>query len=152
MHPLNPFIRKVVMVDDDMDDFLLFEEALKRVDPTIKVRYLSSINDIPEKGSYTLPDLMFLDINMPDKNGFDWLNLMRRNGYSIPVIIYSTASNPAYVEKAYKEGANVYMPKPESFNTLQQALASLLQLNWLEPEAIKETMCSNGQFSVFTAN
>lgn len=149
MHPLNPSIRKVVMVDDDVDDFLLFEEALKKVDPTVRVAYINSMKDVPEEGNYTMPDLMFLDINMPDKNGFDWLQLIRKKGYNLLVIIYSTASNPNYVEKAYKEGANVYFPKPESFSTLQQALGKLLSLNWLQPDMIKQSFCKDGRFSVF---
>jgi DNA-binding NarL/FixJ family response regulator len=64
--------------------------------------------------------------------------------------MYSTASNPAFVQRAYSEGANVYFPKPESFKTLQESLKQLLNLNWQEPRKVTEDYCSDGQYKVFS--
>lgn len=142
-------IKKVLLIDDDTDDFMFFEDALKKVDPTINVSHISSVKEIPEEVNYAVPDLLFLDINMPDRDGFEWLRCIREKGFQFPVIMYSTASNPAYVEKAYKEGANVYFPKPDSINTLEKSLNRLLGLNWSEPEKVTEHFSQNGNYKVF---
>ena len=149
MSSLYPPIKKVLLVDDDEDDFAFFEEALKQVDPSIRVCHLSSAREVPSDNEFRLPDLLFLDINMPDKNGFEWLKEIRCRGYVFPVIMYSTASNSAYVQKAYQEGASLYFPKPESFNTLLAALKSLLNFDWQQPDKIKQNFVGNGEFRVF---
>ena len=143
-------IRNILLIDDDQDDSQLFEEAVKQVDPGIQVSFINSVNDVPGNDDYVLPDLLFLDINMPDRSGFEWLQCIRQKGYSLPVIMYSTASNPDYVRRAYTEGATVYFPKPESYKTLKDSLHYLLQLNWQEPGKITEGFCHNGQYQVFS--
>jgi DNA-binding NarL/FixJ family response regulator len=145
----NSPIRKVLLIDDDTDDFMFFEDALKKIDPTINVSHIASMNHVPAEGNCVEPDLLFLDINMPDRNGFEWLRHIREKGYRFPVIMYSTASNPAFVEKAYKEGANVYFPKPDSINTLEKSLYRLLGLNWSEPDKVTEHFSQNGVYRVF---
>jgi DNA-binding NarL/FixJ family response regulator len=87
---------------------------------------------------------------MPDYNGFEWLKAIRERGYEFPVIMYSTASNPAYVQKAYQEGADIYFPKPESLQTLHSSLQRLLHLNWVEPQKIKDQYYHNGLYRVFS--
>jgi DNA-binding response OmpR family regulator len=151
MSSLSPSIRKVLLIDDDKDDCIFFEDALKELDPSIHVRFISSTKEVNTGAGCQPPDLLFLDINMPDKNGFEWLKEIREKGYTFPVIMYSTASNPAYVQRAYEEGANVYFPKPESLRTLQDSLKQLLRFNWNDPHKITECFYSNGQYRVFEA-
>jgi len=142
-------IKKVLLIDDDTDDFMFFEDALKKVDPTIDISHIASVREVPEESNCEVPDLLFLDINMPDRDGFEWLRCIREKGYRIPVIMYSTASNPAFVEKAYQEGANVYFPKPDSIHRLEKSLNHLLALNWAEPEKVTEHFNQNGIYKVF---
>ena len=143
-------IRTVLLIDDDVDDFLLFQDAVAQVDPTIEVSHLSGVKDLPAEGACTVPDLLFLDINMPDRNGFEWLQAIREKGCAVPIVMYSTASNPAYVQKAYAEGATVYFPKPESYHTLKKSLEQLLSLDWREPCSVTEHLCRDGQYRVFS--
>jgi DNA-binding NarL/FixJ family response regulator len=150
MHTHHIAIRKVLLIDDDLDDFLIFEAAIKEVDPSIEVSHISALDEVTRDGNCTIPDILFLDINMPDQNGFEWLKCIRERGYDFPIVMYSTASNPAYVEKAYQQGADVYFPKPESFKKLQESLYKLLQFNWLEPYKVREDFCGNGQYRVFS--
>lgn len=146
VHP----IRKVILIDDDPDDFAMFAEALKQVDPAIEVFHISGLKDLPAEGACNIPDLLFLDINMPDQNGFEWLAGIRGKGYRIPIVMYSTASNPAYVQKAYNEGATVYFPKPESYKVLKDSLQHLLAFDWMDPYKITAHFCKNGQYKVFS--
>lgn len=149
MSSLSPSIRNVLLIDDDRDDCLFFEDAVKEVDPAIRVGFISSPDDVPSEKNCRLPDLLFLDINMPDRNGFEWLQEIRGKGYTFPVIMYSTASNPGFVQRAYEEGANLYFPKPDSLRMLQASLKQLFQFNWEEPQKITAAFYSNGQGRVF---
>lgn len=149
--PTAATIKKVLLIDDDRDDFSFFEEAVKQVDPAIEVGYISSERDLSKDGNCVLPDVLFLDINMPDKDGFEWLKEIREKGYNIPIVMYSTASNPAFVQKAYTAGATVYFPKPESFKTLIESLRKLFQFNWHSPNDIQQLFCNNGQYRIFSA-
>jgi DNA-binding NarL/FixJ family response regulator len=141
-------IRRVLLIDDDIDDYLIFEEAVRTVDESIEVSHLSSMKDVGNDNC-KVPDLVFLDINMPDKNGFEWLTLIRQKEARLPVIMYSTASNPNYVEKAYAEGAQLYFPKPDSLKQLRNALLKLFSLDWANPQKITSEFCKNGQYRVF---
>lgn len=147
--PAQLTIKKVLLIDDDADDFMVFQDALKEIDPSLTVSYISSAKEIDQSTPCNVPDILFLDINMPDKNGFEWLQQIRSAGYQFPVIMYSTASNPDFVQRAYEQGANIYFPKPESYQKLQEALKQLLSYNWKQPEQVTEQFCSNGEFKIF---
>lgn len=141
-------IRKVLLIDDDIDDYYFFEEAVKTVDNSISVFHLSSMKEIATEKCLE-PDLVFLDINMPDKNGFEWLSFIREKEAKLPVIMYSTASNANYVERAYTEGAQLYFPKPDSLQQLKNGLIMLLAMDWTNPQKITSEFCSNGKYKVF---
>ena len=149
MSGTHPSIKKVLLIDDDADDVMFFEDALRKVDSSLEVWHFSSAKDMPAAEHCIPPDLLFLDINMPDINGFEWLKIIREKGHSFPVIMYSTASNPSFVERAYQEGANVYFPKPDNLRTLQQSLNCLLNFNWSEPDKVTESFHQNGVYRVF---
>jgi len=141
-------IKNVLLIDDDIDDYIIFEEAVKTVDMSIAVSHISSMAQV-RKENCNIPDMVFLDINMPDKNGFEWLAFIREKEASLPVIMYSTASNSSYVEKAYTEGAHLYFPKPDSLKRLRNSLLTLFSLDWANPQKITSEFCKNGRYKVF---
>lgn len=113
----------LLFADDDCDDRFLFEEALKIVAPNAN---LITANDGQEvfrilMKSDSLPDLIFLDINMPGMNGWECLSAITSNEIykSIPVIIYSTTSRRLDIDRAYKSGAFCFCTKPDNFNNLK---------------------------------
>ncbi len=142
-------VKRILLIDDDTDDFLVFEDALKEINSLFELSYIRSAKDIPKDGECKIPELIFLDINMPDKDGFEWLKDIRNSGYKIPVIMYSTADNPVFVKRAYDQGANIYFPKPESFRKLQTSLKELLGYDWQQPEKVTEQFCKAGEYKVF---
>lgn len=79
-------IQSVLLIDDDPDDFMVLEDALRQVDHSIRVSHIASIKDIPPQTELPLPDIIFLDVNMPERNGFEWLHCIREKGYNVPVI------------------------------------------------------------------
>jgi CheY-like chemotaxis protein len=144
-------VRSITLIDDDPDDFSIFSDALHSIEDDIEVNHIASTSSLPQKKEdCTVPDLLFLDINMPDRDGFDWIKLIRQKGYRMPVIMYSTASNQDFVQRAFKEGANMYLPKPDSFTTLQNALRKIISLDWNDPEKVKQRFLKDGRFQVFS--
>lgn len=108
-------IRRLWLTDDDEDEHLLFRELIDEIDPAIEVdcclnglQLLFKLNH-----SLLLPDVIFLDINMPFKSGHEILKEIKtdKRFSSIPVIIYSTSANTADIASAYHTGAKLYVRK-----------------------------------------
>ena len=130
LHSLN-----IALADDDDDDRTLFKEAMNEI--KIKTK-LSLFNNGKELMDYLvlpnviLPEIVFLDLNMPIKNGMQCLCEIRNHPrlQDLLVAIYSTSSSEADIEETFVNGANIYINKPNSFSDLKQAIEKVLQLNW----------------------
>lgn len=128
-------IMNIALADDDADDRMLFEEAIEEID--IKTS-LSLFHDGKQLMDYllspgvTLPEIIFLDLNMPVKDGMQCLTEIRKNTTlrDLCVAIYSTSSSEQDIEETFVSGANVYINKPNTYANLKKALEKVLQLNW----------------------
>jgi two-component system, chemotaxis family, chemotaxis protein CheY len=76
-----------------------------------------------------LPNMMFLDINMPDVTGLDLLQFIRQrpSWQNVPVLMISSESQDTRVEQAIRMGADGYVFKPVSFDDLEMAIKSAFQ-------------------------
>ena len=138
----------IVLADDDSDDRELFEEAVAVVDPCIKISMAKDGEELMEfLKENAAPDLIFLDLNMPRKNGKECLiEIMTSNTWnSIPVIIYTTSLNPADIEETFTHGAHHFLRKPNSYEELKNILHKILKDPTLitKPRA-KKTFLLNG--------
>lgn len=115
----------ILLAEDDDDDSFLFREALHEIDSTHKVEVagdgemlFSMLSDMP------LPDIIFLDLNMPKKDGMTTLKEIRNKQElsSVPIVIFSTSSDKQYIITAYKYGADLYISKPDTFMKLKKAI------------------------------
>lgn len=127
--------KNIFLADDDADDCLLFEDALREVAQDITLTTISDgieLMDMLDESVPPPPDMIFLDLNMPRKNGFECLKEIRTDLrlQSIPVIIFSTSSQPEFIEQVYVSGANRYIRKPSSFSELMKAIAEMLSIDW----------------------
>lgn len=132
---MNTNSKYIFLVDDDVDDRVLFEDALREVCKETKLATANDGQEMMNKLAATVPpepDVIFLDLNMPVKNGFECLAELKSANKlkDIPVIILSTSSEKEYVDKVYAQGANYYLCKPDSFNTLKRAIDSILAFDW----------------------
>jgi CheY-like chemotaxis protein len=122
--------KTLLFIDDDVDDHLFFEMALKEADANFNlVNAYDGLDALEKLDSHqVLPDIIFLDNNMPRMNGLECLiQLKKRNVFSaIPVIIYSTSSSPEFIEQCKAEGAVGYLSKPDDFDGLVRALQKYL--------------------------
>ena len=113
---------RVLLADDDIDDCLFFKEALEELPLST---HLTIVNDGDQlmklllKNTSRLPHVLFLDLNMPRKNGFECLTEIRLNDKlkALPAIVYSTSSEEDVIDRLYQNGAQHFIRKP--FNFLQ---------------------------------
>lgn len=128
-------ILNVALVDDDKDDRFLFQEVIEEI--KINTNLLLFTNGQEFMDYLTQADvvnlhIVFLDLNMPVKNGIQCLEEIRRNNRfnDISVAIYSTSSSEADIEETFVKGANVYINKPNDFKNLKKTIEQVLRVNW----------------------
>lgn len=130
----------ILLADDDYDDRFFFEKALKNIAMPISFKTVPDGERLMEylaKNVKQLPDILFLDINMPKKTGPECLVEIKANKKlcDIPVIMYSTSLQDAVADKLYTAGAHYYMQK-KSFAGLDTRILSVINLlkeNPLQP-------------------
>jgi CheY-like chemotaxis protein len=123
-------IRRFLLVDDDQDDADLFEEALRKIDNNIQFYRAHEFRQIflELKEDKIQPEIIFLDINMPDMNGWECLAALKNDPKlkDIPVVMYSTSSVLMDGTKAISRGALGYLEKPPTFEELKDFLLKLI--------------------------
>jgi CheY-like chemotaxis protein len=120
---------KIFLAEDDRDDSFLFQEALNKIQYNTRLLVAHDgelLTEMIEKNP--IPDFIFLDLNMPKKDGYSCLREIRSSEKldRVPVIIMSTSSNEQSIEKAYNEGADLYVRKPDNFADLQKIIESCI--------------------------
>lgn len=126
----------IYLADDDQDDRSLFVEALLEIDSSIILKQAEDgiqLMNILRNESYTLPKLIFLDINMPKLNGFECLEQIKQdfNLKSLSVIMLSTSNDSEAKNKALTLGASSYAVKPNTFGELKSLIKNILQSDWI---------------------
>ena len=126
---------RIILADDDQDDRELFTEAISdhkqvHVD-TVEdgIKLMKMLNS-----SETIPDIIFLDLNMPGKSGKKCLEEIRNNKKlaHVNVVIYSTSASIKDIEDTYLMGANLYIRKPNLFQELTEVIKNVFSLDWNE--------------------
>lgn len=122
----------LLLADDDADDRFFFKDALSEL--SIPNR-LTTVNDGEQLMNYLfansgkLPDVLFLDLNMPRKNGSECLKEIKLNKklQQLPVIIYSTSLHESVANELYANGAHYYIQKTD-LKELQYMLLHILTM------------------------
>lgn len=120
----------VLLIDDDIDDRMIFGEVLKELAPDINYHEAINGEDALTKLSRDFtPDLIFLDLNMPRINGKQFLAEIRQLDHlkHIPVIIYTTSSHDSDKRETRQLGASYFLTKPNSLHELTHTLSRILQ-------------------------
>jgi CheY-like chemotaxis protein len=123
----------IMLADDDLDDCGFFKKALDALPLSTN---LTIANDgeqlmkmLTEK-DYELPDILFLDLNMPRKNGMECLTEIRQNAKlkGLSIVIFSTSNNDALMRKLFKEGVHLYIHKPGDFKQLKEVIHNAIPI------------------------
>lgn len=123
--------KHILLVDDDEDDRMFFEEALE--DLGLNVTFESASTGLEamqmlENSIKSLPDIIFLDMNMPLLSGSECLKRIRSNQrlQDLTVIMYSTSLHPETVDQLYDLGADYYICKPGDYGALKSTIAAAI--------------------------
>jgi CheY-like chemotaxis protein len=120
----------IFLADDDEDDRAFFCEAVEELGKSVVCYAVKNgaliFNLLNEKDA--LPDIIFLDINMPVMDGWECLQKLRSDHHyaAIPVAMYSTTSHEMHVEKALSLGAFCLLTKPDNFNQIKEILKQVV--------------------------
>ncbi|MBI5946370.1 MAG: response regulator [Chloroflexi bacterium] len=119
--------KTVMIIEDEPDAAELFAEMMR----INGYRVIKVVSNAPSMSmlSKEKPDVVLLDIMMPDVSGLDILGYMRREAdlVNIPVIVVSAKSMPGDIKVGLEAGASIYLTKPVGFLDLKQAVEQVLQ-------------------------
>lgn len=135
--------RVILMVDDDPDDRELFCEAVDDIDQNIKCYTVDSAEGAIKflSTSRVIPDIIFLDINMPGMNGWECLARLKKEHriQDVPIIMYSTSREAIDIRKASELGALCLFIKPDRFTIIKDVLSSIVEnIDGNLPAALRE--------------
>jgi CheY-like chemotaxis protein len=130
---LNLYEIRILLADDDTDDCLFFEQAIVEL---TAVTSFTAVHDGEQlmhfltNKTYELPHILFLDLNMPRKNGFECLNEIKQNEKlkNLPVVIFSTSFEQEVVNLLYENGAHYFIRKPSEFALFKKIIQHTLTL------------------------
>jgi CheY-like chemotaxis protein len=132
---MNAIKLNLLLADDDEDDCAFFKEALDELLLSVSlvtvndgVQLMDFLSNNPLK---SLPDILFLDLNMPRKSGFECLSEIKRIDKlrHLSVIIFSTSLDINMVDLMYEKGATYYIQKPGEFSKLKKVIANALSIS-----------------------
>ncbi|MBK6574312.1 MAG: response regulator [Saprospiraceae bacterium] len=124
---------EILLADDELADCLLFKEALEELPVSAHLTTVYNgeqvMEEITKKGK-KLPDVLFLDLNMPRKDGFASLGEIKRSTFlqDLPVIIFSTTAELESVKRVFRDAAHYYICKPVDFLQLKKVIYEALTL------------------------
>jgi CheY-like chemotaxis protein len=127
---------KIALADDDVDDQYLFEQALKQIDKDAELIIYNNGDDLMRsllKNDTPLPDVVFLDLNMPKKNGIKCLEEIRRHDSlkELPVVVLTTSILQEDIKKAYDQKACLFFHKPDKLSKLVAIIQKVLSTDLL---------------------
>ena len=126
----------IFYTDDDVDDREIFRDALAEADGAMILTttgdgeaLLNMLNEPPP-----VPRVIFLDLNMPGLNGFEALRRIRSEDrlQDCPVVIFTTTDDEKAVRTTRSLGADLFVPKPQSFSGLKRVIAACVGRDWAQ--------------------
>jgi CheY-like chemotaxis protein len=126
---------KVMLADDDSEDQELFQDALQRTGANTELTVVSNGQELVDNlkdPRQENPDIIFLDINMPIKDGKQALKEIKKDQElkEIPAVMLSTSNDPREIKDAFDSGAALYVIKPHSFKNFVLLLKKVFSFHW----------------------
>lgn len=131
---------KILLIEDDLIEVMKLKRAVDKMDLEITLIEAKNGEEALDllKDSQNLPDLIFLDLNMPKINGLEFLNILKNDEVLkyLPTVILTTSSNRKDVLECYKVGVAGYILKPLKYDEYVDKIQKAL-LYWSVNELIK---------------
>jgi CheY-like chemotaxis protein len=124
--------KNVLIAEDDHDDFEMFSLAIQELSISVVIRRAENGDLLMEILETNIPDILFLDISLPCKDGKQCLREIRANHKFdlLPIIMYTSFNDPRSIEFTFREGANVFIIKPSSYKDLRDILKNIFAIEW----------------------
>jgi len=124
---------RILLADDDEDDREFFTDIIQQINGPVHVVCTTNGKELflkLDELSDNLPDLLFLDLNMPGIDGRECLQEVRSKHSlnQLQIIICSTSASPDDINYAFEKGAGLYMVKPHNFSGYYKMLDNVLKL------------------------
>lgn len=147
-------IQHILLADDDKDHALLFERAVRKESPNVTIAHVTDGEQLIHFLHLNQIDLLFLDLNMPCKNGYECLQEIRRDPSlrDLPIIVYSSSAHLSDIQKSFIHRADFYLVKPFNTDHLRTALKIILSVDWKDNPPISQHYFINNRFVPYTAS
>jgi CheY-like chemotaxis protein len=139
----NPVYEPILVVEDSNEDFKILQRLMRRMEVQNPIYRCTDGDDVLDylqhQGIYEniriapRPSVILLDLNLPGTDGRDVLEKLKQSTSfrEIPIVVFTTSSNPKDVELCYRKGANGYLIKPMNSEELQNIIRAFVNY-WLE--------------------
>ncbi len=140
----------ILVAEDNKYDRMILAQAFAELDFNVQLQFVNDGEDLLDyllcRNAYTdegvapRPALVLMDLNMPRMNGHDAVRALRANDKLrvLPVVVLSTADNPAQIALAYANGVNGFMAKPGPFQDVVELLRRFSEF-WLAAARLPDT-------------
>lgn len=131
----------IFYLDDDRDDLYFFEETLKKINGEHELHTTRAGQELLQllESPPPHPHLIFVDLNMPGMDGFEVLDRIRNRAQSkpAPIIVFTTSQDRESALRCKDLGADMFVSKPDDYQSLEKVLKGLLKTNWSDPSSFK---------------
>ncbi|MBE9206257.1 response regulator [Nostoc sp. LEGE 06077] len=139
--------KPLLVVEDSNEDFKMLQRLMRRLavqnpiyrctngDEVLDLLYQEESSQNPN--SIPTPSVILLDLNLPGIDGRDILERLKQDIClkKIPIVVFTTSSNPKDIEFCYQKGANGYLVKPMDAQELQKTVQAFVDY-WLESNTV----------------
>lgn len=152
MQTENCVVNSIILAEDDEDDQMMFKEVIQQFNSPIDLQIVADGRQLLSLLENILPDLLFLDLDMPYRNGLQCLLAIRESArlQNLPVIMFSSTSRQVNIQTAYEMGAHLFLVKSSSFKEYASAINTIVRMDWSLPHQIKEQYCVNNRYTAFS--
>jgi CheY-like chemotaxis protein len=127
-------LQYIVIADDDTDDSWFLSEIIREELPDMHVSAVKNGDELLQLLDSFVPDLLFLDLDMPCKNGLECLKEIRRSASlkHLPIVVFSSTSRKVNIEVAYEMGADLFITKPATVKDFKETIQQILFSDWTQ--------------------
>ncbi len=137
------FEEPLLIAEDSDEDFEALKRLMKRMavqnpiyrctDGDEVLDFIYQEGEYENSGSAPRPSIILLDLNLPGIDGRDILDRLKHdsNFKEIPIVVFTTSSNPRDIDLCYEKGANGYLIKPMDSDELKRTIKAFVDY-WLE--------------------
>jgi len=126
--------KEILLAEDDNDDVLIFDMAMTQTAIPYMLRHAEDGEVLFVMLKDRIPYILFLDINMPCKDGIACIVEIRKNKEydNLPIVMFTSNLTDRMVEDSFRSGANFYVTKTNTINALVDKLKKIFAIDWHE--------------------